>query len=156
MSSRPPRRKHLRLPHHDYAEPGGYFITICTRDRACTLGDIVDATVVPTQLGRIVERTWGELPEIVPTIGLDAFVIIPNHVHAIVFLREATRHGLPDIVRIFKSWTSRRAGTPLWQRGYYEHVVRNDADLDRIREYIAANPAMWDRDEENPSSIRRA
>jgi putative transposase len=155
VSSQPPRRKRQRLPHHDYAEPGAYFITVCTREHACLFGEIIDATVISTEFGRIVEQTWRELPDIVPTIHLDAFVLMPNHVHGIIFVRERTRRGLPEVLRIFKSWTSRRAGTSIWQRGYYEHVIRNDADLERIRAYIEVNPTMWDRDEENPARIKK-
>ena len=116
--------------------------------------------------------SWHRLFEHYPELKLDAFVAMPNHVHGIIVLVEPTRaglkpaptfvygrHGLAEIVRAFKTFSSRGInqlrGTPgrrVWQRGYYEHVIRNEADLHEIRQYIVNNPLKWDLDEENPEN----
>jgi REP element-mobilizing transposase RayT len=139
-------------------------------------GDVVGLS----DMGRIVQDTWHELPSHCPDVNLDAFVVMPNHLHAIVFLVDRDGGGepystpgrtqrsapttLPGLVRRFKTLSMARAVHAhsvvdagrlwgrIWQRGYYEHVIRNDASLDRIREYIINNPAGWPRDPENPAS----
>jgi REP element-mobilizing transposase RayT len=143
-------------------------VTICTQDRVCLFGDIVDGAMILGAPGQIVLEAWRELPEHYPHVRLDEFVVMPNHVHGIIMLlcdsveaglkpAATTRHGLPEVVRALKTFSSRRTnswrhspGIPLWQRNYYEHVVRNDRDLDRIREYITTNPLKWALDRENP------
>jgi len=107
----------------------------------------------------IVQQIWDDLPTHYHGIDLDAFIVMPNHVHGIIILADqsARRHAIPEIVRGFKTFSARgvneRAGKSgvLWQRGYYEHVIRNEKALDRIRVYIANNPARWADDPENIS-----
>jgi len=157
-------RRSIRLRGYDYSLPGAYFITICTDNRKLFLE--------PEPTKQIVCDVWNELPDHYPHVRLDAFVIIPNHIHGIIVLTDVgaglrpaptpsvctRRHGLPEIVRAFKSFSSRRLnahfGTPgarLWQRNYYEHVIRTDDDLNRIRQYIYDNPLTWNTDEYNPN-----
>ena len=119
--------------------------------------------------GRVVERTWDGLPNRFPTLALDAFVVMPNHIHGIVCLVGAglalpsrdsdvlAPPSLSHVVGAFKSLGAiaanralSRPGRPLWQRNYFEHIIRNDNALRRIREYIATNPARWAFDGENP------
>ena len=110
-------------------------------------------------MGRIVQRTWENLATHYQGIDLDAFVVMPNHMHGIIILADQPerRHAIPEIVRGFKTFSARRinerAGKRgvLWQRGYYEHVIRNEKALDRVRAYIANNPARWVDDPENIS-----
>jgi putative transposase len=154
-------RKSLRLPHYDYATPGAYFLTICVADRACLLGSVTDGKVVLSRGGRIVEETWRTLPSHYPHIELDEFVVMPNHMHGLLVIREDGSHPLPELVRAFKSFSAReinKAPTgsrrPLWQRGYHEHVVRGEKDLNAIRGYIQNNPLQWEMDEENPARRR--
>ena len=105
------------------------------------------------------QQIWDDLPTHYHGIDLDAFIVMPNHVHGIIILADesARRHAIPEIVRGFKTFSARRvnerAGKSgvLWQRGYYEHVIRNEKALDRIRAYIANNPARWADDPENIS-----
>jgi len=106
-----------------------------------------------------VQACWHDLPEHYPQIMLDAFVVMPNHVHGILILapESAGQHGLPEIARAFKTLSARRIneirrtpGQPVWQRGYHEHIIRDEASLADIREYIATNPARWAFDRENP------
>jgi REP element-mobilizing transposase RayT len=123
--------------------------------------------------GQTVQLVWAKLPQHYPWVDIDAFVVMPNHVHGIIVLNDnfvgaglkpaptsIKRHGLPEIVRGFKTFSSRHInqrqhtpGVPLWQRNYYEHVIRSESELDRVREYISANPARWDEDINNPARI---
>ena len=154
-----PRKHHrrsIRLPGYDYAQPGAYFVTICTHGRACLFGRVVDGEMRLNDAGRIVQASWDDLPNHYPHVQLDAFVTMPNHVHGIIILMDeptTKRHPLSEIVRAFKSFSSRRInqlrgtpGTRTWQRNYYEHIIRNEGDLRRIRAYIANNPAKWFKD----------
>jgi len=149
-----PNRKRQRLAPFDYSVPGAYFVTICTEGRRALLGAIRDGAMQANACGAPVGQTWRDLPSVVPTIELDEFVLMPNHVHAVIAIRAAGGRDLPDIVRI-KSWSARRVNAArgcsgaLWQRGYHDRVVRNADDLDRIRSYIRENPRAWALDPEN-------
>jgi REP element-mobilizing transposase RayT len=176
------RRSSLRLRGFDYTQPGAYFITVCTHRRETLFGTVVDQIVRPSAEGEIAGRTWLHLPNHYPNCELDAFVVMPNHVHGILILgarvgagfkpaptsrEEASPEGtvgrwqsLSEMIRGFKTFSARRInelrgtrGKPVWQRGFYEHVIRTDTDLDRIREYIEANPGCWADDDENPNCI---
>jgi REP element-mobilizing transposase RayT len=145
------------LRGYDYSQPGFYFVTIITQDRRGLFGTIVNAEMRPNDAGRMVADVWTAMPAHYPGVGLDTFVLMPNHVHGIVTLdssRERTL-SLPDVVHRFKTMTTTRyvdgvrtSDWPgfrahLWKRSYYEHVIRNDQALDRIRSYIAGNPQRW-------------
>jgi len=228
-------RHSIRLKEYDYALPGAYFVTICTRDRACLFGHVMNGEMHLNAAGEIAQRCWEDIPTHFPSVELDAFVIMPNHVHGIVVITDApqttcaakttgsisrgseivipckgeasaaktigpmvrgpgimiSRKGeasvpfhvheerprsdasplrqrpngtqpgsLSAVVQNFKSISTRRMnaargapGTSVWQRNYYEHVVRNEQELAAIREYIQANPARWDDDENNPAFV---
>jgi putative transposase len=157
-----PRRRSLRLPAYDYSQAGAYCITVCTHNRFFMLFDEVVADDVRlNQIGMLVKQTWDNLPTHYDGIDLDAFIVMPNHVHGIIILADqpAMRCGIPEIVRGFKTVSARRVNEregrrgALWQRGYYEHVIRNEKALNRIRDYIASNPARWADD---PDNISRA
>ncbi len=184
-----PRRRAIRLRGYDYGQEGAYFVTICTRDRICSLGDVVDGDMVLSDAGRLAQATWQALPQHYLNVRLDAWVVMPNHVHGIVWLVsdgpstqagletrpyrqrrtgsvgagfKPARRGLPEIVRGFKTFSARRinaarnvTGSPFWQRNYYEHVIRSEDALDRIRQYIVDNPAKWHEDPENPNVTPR-
>jgi REP element-mobilizing transposase RayT len=229
-------RRSIRLPGYDYSRSGAYFMTLVTQHRFCAFGAIVDGVMNLNPIGRMVRDTWNEVPGHYPGIGIDAFVVMPNHAHGIIVLRDeppavtvgagpracpngsatagpracpdrfprgcpngsatansrfsdsgfggqprgvaptgaanqsgthggvplqtipSKRLSLPDVVHRFKSLTTARyiAGVKqyawpefpghFWQRNYHEHIIRDDAELNRIRDYIANNPAQWDRD----------
>ena len=179
-------RRSTRLGGYDYAQPGAYFVTVCTREHACLFGHVVNGEMHLNEAGEIARRCWEDIPTHFPVVELDALVIMPNHMHGIVVIGckgEAsdchvsanTRAGMSDasplrsrpigtqpgslsaIVQNFKSVstrtinaTRRAPGTHVWLRNYHEHVVRNEHELMAIREYIQANPAQWDEDENNP------
>jgi REP-associated tyrosine transposase len=165
-------RRSIRLQGYDYTQPGAYFVTICTMNRECTFGQIVAGRSTLSDLGRIVAACWVEIPQHFAYASLDRFVVMPNHLHGIVSLsgRRDTacrvptteRFGkpvagsLPTIMRAFKSAVTQRANRTLgvakarvWQGSYYEHVIRDEASLRRIRQYIETNPLRWELDREN-------
>lgn len=139
------QRKRIRLEQYDYRENGGYFITVCTEQRKPILGRVVDGTdftpprVQLSRLGSIAERYLLRIPE------LDQYVIMPNHVHLLLLLQNASA-SVPQIIRSWKTLVSKEAGFPLWQRSYYDHIIRNQADYDRVWTYIRDNPAKWNLD----------
>lgn len=159
MFAAPRRRKRLRLPAYDYTGVGPYFITVCTHGREILFGAVTDDEMRLNTVGDIVAATWRDLPSHYAGTQLDEFVVMPNHVHGILLINQddESRHRLSELVRSFKSFSTRRVnefrgtvGMALWQRGYYEHVIRNETSLEQIRRYVVSNPAMWGTDEENP------
>lgn len=182
MSNDLPNRHTIRLTGYDYSESGWYFITICTHNREHILGGIVDGKMILNDVGKIIESVWLSLPHQF-SITLDAFQIMPNHVHMIIHLvgagpvpardkrvpapthdKRATTRVAPtigDIVGTLKSIITheyvinvknknwKRFDKRLFQRNYYEHIIRNQTEHIKIREYISQNPAMWDCDRSN-------
>jgi REP element-mobilizing transposase RayT len=160
-------RRSVRLPAFDYGSPGAYFVTICNHQRALLFST--------TEYAGIVTAEWARSAELRAEIELDAFVVMPNHIHGIVWITDqADRVGarglsplpgnlprgpsrtLGAFVSGYKSSVTREInalrGTPrapVWQRNYYEHVIRNEAALNRVRRYIEANPLRWAFDREN-------
>lgn len=157
------KRKSIRLKEFDYSRGGYYFVTICTERSLNVFGKIHKGKMILNNFGKIVKETWIDLPNHNSNIELDYFCIMPNHVHFILIINEVyraglepapTAHGLPEIVRQFKTFSSKRIniarkspGITLWQRNYYEHVIRNEKDLYEIRKYIEQNPINWEDDE---------
>ncbi len=165
-------RRSIRLRGYDYAQPGAYFITICIHDRQCLLGAVIDRQMHWNGFGRVVKNCWSDLSHHYAGATLDSFVVMPNHIHGIVRFGDAegaslqpgadvvgaglkparfkNRHGLPEVIRGFKTFSSRRInqarqtpGLPVWQRNYYERVIRNEDELHAAREYVLGNPARW-------------
>jgi putative transposase len=159
-----PRRHSLRLKEYDYSQAGAYFITVCTHRRLLLFGDVIEANVRLNDVGAIVNESWANLPHHYRGIELDEFIVMPNHVHGIIILTDdpERRHAIPEIVRGFKTFSARKANqyrrvrTALWQRGYYEHVIRDERGLNRIRAYITNNPGRWNDDPENISPAKNA
>lgn len=179
-----PKRHHrrsIRLQNYDYSQSGFYFITICTEDRACILGEIIQGEMVLNELGAIVQKAW-DTPSNYPNVEMDAFVVMPNHVHGIVWIQEsigAIHHSvgaihesplteppehnpyrnerrkmlLSKIVGKFKMVSAKQIniarnseGIRVWQRNYYEHIIRDEKSYLRILDYIQTNPAKWSCD----------
>lgn len=166
-------RRSIRLKDYDYSQEGAYFVTICTQNRVCMFGDIVGREMRLNDAGKMVDITWNDLSEHNENILLDSFIVMPNHIHGIIIIvgagskparastgekqragLEPAPAGLPEIVRQLKTFSARRInqirnspGIPLWQRNYYERVIRNEHELHKIREYIINNPLNWETDE---------
>ena len=184
------KRQTIRLRDFDYTSNGPYFITICTYKRECILGEIVNGKMNVNLSGKIVRDELLFSVDKRPHIRLDEFIIMPNHVHAIILIlsevgamrciarnridRKNTKYGqstglplqmkrgsqpksLNEFVGNFKSFTTKRInkmfktpGSPFWQRNYYERIIRNKEELEKLRFYIRYNPSKWMKDEENP------
>ena len=160
-----PVRKPTRLKNYDYSTPGAYFITICTKDRQCVLSRILvgdGALAVPhvhlSEIGAVVDDVIRSMGDHNRSVTVDSYVIMPNHIHLLVLVTEngppraaaPAKAIIPSFVSALKGLTVRRCGIPLWQRSYYDHVIRNGEDYRRIAEYIEANPDRWNDDEFHP------
>jgi putative transposase len=165
-------RKSARLPEYDYSQQGAFFVTACVQNREGLLGRILNGEMHLTQAGIAVARWWKELEHRFPLVKIDEYyVVMPNHFHGIVIILEASGskaeggHAGPPLQRIvqwFKTMSTNEyihgvkehGWKPfkghLWQGSFYEHVIRDDEALKRIREYIKCNPQRWDLDRENP------
>ena len=186
-------RQSIRLKGYDYASSGAYFITICAHHRECLFGEIVDGEMRLNKLGEIVRSHWMKLPQHHAHLQLDAFIVMPNHVHGILVLTDdpvgagsadrvsvepmrvtskpalpgsadrvstpTNRHGISEMIRQFKTFSARRInrirnvkGLPVWQRNYYEYIIRNDVALQHIQQYIHNNPLSWQQDQLHPTN----
>ena len=185
-------RRSIRLPGYDYRSPGAYFVTICVQRGECLLGQVVDGEMRLSEWGQVASHYWGRIPDHFDHVQLDAWVVMPNHLHGIIVIagrgeaspastssavtlapgavpsldKGAARDASPlqsgslgAVVGNYKSVTTRRInqlrdmpGTPFWQRNYWEHIIRNEQSLNRIREYIGDNPARWPEDQLHPDA----
>ncbi len=173
-------RRSIRLPGYDYTQPGAYFVTICTHYREMLFGDVINGVVRLTPLGEIVRDEWFKSAKIRQNVLLheDEFVIMPNHIHGIIWIVDGGEDGgdvgadsrppllqprrtpksLGSIIAGFKSAATKRInvlretpGRPVWQRNYYEHIIRTERALDAIRSYIQDNPVRWMLDRYHPN-----
>jgi putative transposase len=151
-------RRSLRLKGYDYSQAGAYFVTICTENRVCYLGNVVDGITISYPTSDVIREIWLEIPQKFHFVDLDAFIIMPNHVHGIVVIKKECRNLIQQtggrIIRFFKAKTARIIHAKFfsgfkWQHNYYEHVVRSVRELNSIREYIINNPLKWAFDREN-------
>jgi len=185
-------RRSIRLPGYDYSSAGAYYVTVVTQGRECLFGEIIDGEIYLTEYGEIVQKWWDEIPIHFPNVELGAFVVMPNHVHGIIFITTQRRGEvisprynpnnniqnakinsidnlggetpplrkptLGQIVAYFKYQSTKemnrietdKAITKFWQRNYYEHVIRNEKDLQNKTDYIETNLSLWDEDDNNP------
>ena len=165
-------RRSIRLAGYDYTRAGAYYITIVTWQREEIFGEVVNGEMQLSSMGRIAEEYWRLIPKHFSHAELEAFVVMPNHIHGIIILDDDARTGtiyraptpaptpteqfqkpvagsIPTIMRTYKASVSRRIQkehheTNIWQRNYYEHIVRDQADYERIAGYILSNPVNWD------------
>ena len=205
-------RRSIRLKRFDYSSEGAYYVTIVVQGRECLFGEIIDGEMYLNEYGEIVQKWWNEIPIRFPNVELGAFVIMPNHIHGIIWIitnrrgevlsphnepnsdnRKADIQGevisprynpnknilnenvdvitnqggatpplqhptLGQIIAYFKYQSTKemnrietdKAITKFWQRNYYEHIIRDEKDLQNKTDYIESNPMLWDEDDENP------
>jgi len=174
-------RRSIRLKNYDYSQPGSYFITLCTIGKSQLFGEIIDGEMVLNDVGKTVEHRLLAIPDHYQDVELDQWVIMPNHIHAIIVIYPddvvGARHASPlqlykskihgpkprsigSIVASFKSAATKQInilhntpGHSLWQRNYYEHIIRDEKELNRIRRYIINNPPHWSFDIENRNGL---
>ncbi|MEW6571733.1 MAG: transposase [Nitrospirota bacterium] len=175
-------RRSIRLKGYDYSEAGAYFVTICTKDRECLFGDVVNGEMRLNEAGKMVQKWWYEIATKFRNIELDGSVIMPNHLHGIIVIsvdncrgevsspvlktdetKTRKEGGVPpplrkrtlgQIVAYFKYQTTKQINqnrntprVPVWQRNYYDRIIRNETELNKMREYILNNPLNWETDE---------
>lgn len=167
-------RKRLRLPEYDYRIGGYYYVTLCTQNRQCLFGRVENGNMILNDVGEMIHKIWLEIGNKYDGFENDLFVVMPNHLHGILIIDErgpargpAPTLSLPDVMRNFKSLTTtyyirgieenifEPFEKKLWQRSYYEHIIRKNESLDKIRHYIVDNPRKWGEDRENPQSLCR-
>lgn len=174
-------RRSFRLKDYNYSQAGAYFVTICTQKGKLILGKVVEDEMVLNKYGQIVEQSWNELLNHFLNMKIDWFVVMPNHIHGIIALDDDGRGGVPppmgdsalggsplkkpklgQMVAFFKYQTTKlintirsTPGMRIWQRNYYEHVIRNEDKLNKIRYYIQTNPLKWHLDRENQQRVGR-
>ena len=154
-----PVRKKNRLADYSYSQPGAYFITVCVKNKECMLSTIVgaDAHIGPyvalTPAGEVVEKYLKTIP------GIGEYVIMPNHVHMILrisadnvlqgpmWASAPTKASVPSMVRSWKVLVSKELGRSIWQRSYYDHIIRDERDYLVKAQYIIDNPAKWLHDD---------
>ncbi len=171
-------------------------MTVCAKDHACLFGNVEQGEMILNEYGHVVTKCWYDLTNHYAGITLDAFIVMPNHIHCIIVINNDVgaglninvgagfnnkvgvgfninvgaglkpaptnkRHGLSEIVRAFKTFSSRyinqirnTPGIPVWQRNYYEHVIRTEKEFNQITEYIVNNPIQWELDTENPQNTK--
>ena len=168
------QRRSIRLKNYDYSQAGGYCLTICTKNKQCLFGFIKDNQMKLNHFGAIVRKYWQAIPDHFPYVELDTFVIMPNHIHGILWIIKSPNQthqscefgkpikgSIPSIVRAFKAVVTKdinkisqlKNTSLVWQRNYYEQIIRDDRMLLNIREYIVNNPLNWQQDSDySPSS----
>ena len=162
-------RRSIRLKGYDYTRDGAYYVTIVAHKRRILFGDVIDGEMRLNDTGQLIVNAWEWLAMRHSYVELDSYIVMPNHLHGIIVVTADTCRGdsriaptkrkpLGRLVGAFKTVTTKRInlargtpGQPLWQRNYYEHVIRNDEEWNRVREYIAGNPTQWEIDPENPN-----
>jgi REP element-mobilizing transposase RayT len=155
-----PQRRSLRLKTYDYAQAGVYFVTLCTAQRTCRFGRIEEEEMVLSMQGRVVEAAWWWLQEQYPYVELDEWVTMPNHLHGLLVLtpQEGQKtKPLGQLIGAFKTVSTKLIHAlpglkdeVIWQRDFYERVIRSEEELNRARAYILQNPVKWSLDRENP------
>ncbi len=162
-------RKVNRLKDYDYSQDGYYFVTICTRNREEWFGEIQSGKMILNGCGEITKNLWVEIPKHFKNVGLDEFIIMPNHIHGILIivgnaymrsLQNRTKMLLSRIIQQYKSSVTREINSLQndfcfkWHKSFYDHIIRNEKTLNNIREYIVNNPLKWESDIENKINLK--
>ena len=168
-------RRSTRLQGCDYSAPGFYFITICAKNREHLFGEILDGEMRLNDDGEIAKQYWGNVSKYYDQIFIDSMVVMPNHLHVIVLIVNGSRGGvtpplpranyfptLGQIIGYYKYQTTKiinekndLIGRKIWQRNYYDRIIRNEKSLQKIRDYIINNPFNWQLDIENPINFSK-
>ncbi|HEY3132705.1 MAG TPA: transposase [Acidobacteriota bacterium] len=169
-----PQRKSIRLKGYDYTREGSYYVTLCTQNKKCIFGKVVEGQMELNDLGKIVAGSWKWLARRYSYVELDEWIVMPNHFHGILVIvgtgdlrtvptdsnpvqKSGKIKPLGRLIGAFKTVSSTRisqlsslSASEVWQRDFYDHIIRDRADLLRIRQYIRENPMCWTDDPYNP------
>lgn len=140
------KRKNPRLKDYDYTLGGYYFITICTADKKHYFGKIVEDKIQLSEIGKLAYNNIENLEKIYNVIKIDKFVVMPNHIHMILIIDKETDLTLSRIIKQYKEWITKTIMKPIWQKSYYDHIIRNEKDYYRIWKYIDENELKWSLD----------
>lgn len=144
MKENLPIRKNMRLKYYDYTEQGMYFITICIKNRLELLGKINEENKIQlTEEGKIVKKYLIKINNIFSKVIIDEYVIMPNHIHFIIVIKKQTDIDISRIIKQYKMYVSKKIGYSIWQKSYYDHIIRNDKEFYAIKQYIQNNIANW-------------
>jgi REP element-mobilizing transposase RayT len=161
-------RRSIRLKGYDYSQEGLYFITICCQNRICRFGKIENDKMILNDAGNIAQQCWLNIPQHFPHAELHEYVVMPNHIHGIIALTETVAvdecrgkkffaptnqprpHGtsrtIGSMIRGFKIGVTKQLGVSIWQRNYYEHIIRHEQSYRNVSDYIIHNPEAWQND----------
>lgn len=143
----PIQRKNIRLKNYDYSQKGYYFITICTKDRIKILSQIINEQCKLSDIGKIAEKYIITIEEKY-NVRISEYIIMPNHIHMII-IKDDEEVSISRIIQQYKGTVSKKAKCKIWQKSFYEHIIRNEKEHYKIIEYIINNPIKWDEDEYN-------
>ena len=147
MKENLPVRKKIRLSDYDYSQENMYFITICVKDRLEILGKIKEDNYIRlTRAGKIVKQNIGRLEEIYKNIKIEEYVVMPNHIHILIFIKYKNGTTISKIIKHLKANISREIKSSIWQKSFYEHIIRNEKEYLKIKEYIQNNVINWSTD----------
>lgn len=141
-----PMRKRIRLKNYDYSKYGWYFVTICIQNRRKILGNISKDEIKLSKLGELIDKNIKDIEEIFEDIIIDEYVVMPNHIHLIILINSSNKTNLSRIIKKYKEIITKEIGQSIWQRSYYEHIIRNEKEYYKIKEYIQNNIVNWEKD----------
>ena len=153
-----PKRKQNRLTEYDYSQPGAYFITICTHNKQMLFWENVGASIARQEkpqlsfYGNVVQEAILNIPKIYPTISVDNYVVMPNHIHLLLQIhtddsgRAMLAPTIAKVVQQMKGYVTKQLGVSVWQKLFHDHVVRGEKDYLEIWNYIEGNPSKWEED----------
>ena len=145
------QRKNIRLKHYDYSLEGCYFITLCTKNRECLLSNIrihndKNYELVLTKTGEIINMYINKIKDIYLNIIIDEFIIMPNHIHMILTIKKKENNSISKVIQQFKGMVTKELKYSIWQKLFYEHIIRNEKEHLAIKQYIIDNPYNWVND----------
>ena len=143
MENKLPTRKRLRIIEYDYSKEGMYFITICIKNRLELLGKIKDNYIELTQEGIIVKECIKQIEKRYINVEIDEYVIMPNHIHMILVINNKTEVTISRMMKQYKTYVSKKVGYAIWQKSFYEHIIRNEKEYIKIKDYIKNNIINW-------------
>ena len=146
MENKLPTRKRLRIIEYDYSKEGMYFITICIKNRLELLGKIKDNYIELTQEGIIVKECIKQIEKRYINVEIDEYVIMPNHIHMILVINNKTEVTISRMMKQYKTYVSKKVGYAIWQKSFYEHIIRNEKEYIKIKDYIKNNIRNWKED----------